>query len=324
MVRALIFALSLGLASVAQAACEGNDLISALPDDLRAELAADIAATPYPEGNLWRAERPGSRVLVVGTVHVPDPRLAPIVARALPHVEAADILILEATAEDEAAAQRILASRPDLITITEGPSLIDLLGAESWEKLVGELGPSGIPPFMAAKFQPWFLSMTLAMPPCLLETMGAGEHGLDRQLEDIALRAGVPITTLDEVEPLLESMAAMPMDEQLALLRLSLDTEADSESLIATLLESYFAERHRESWVFSKFAARAAGLEGAEDAFAHTEETLLIARNRAWEPRIAAAIVGKDAVIAVGAAHISGETGVLRALERMGYTLTRL
>ena len=47
-------------------------------------------------------------------------------------------------------------------------------------------------------------------------------------------------------------------------------------------------------------------------------------RNTAWEPKIRELVAGKTAVLAVGAAHLSGESGVLRALERAGYTVERL
>ena len=43
-----------------------------------------------------------------------------------------------------------------------------------------------------------------------------------------------------------------------------------------------------------------------------------------WEAKLPDLLEGKNAVLAVGAAHLSGETGVLRALERMGYDVEPL
>ena len=65
-------------------------------------------------------------------------------------------------------------------------------------------------------------------------------------------------------------------------------------------------------------------VEGAEVLFKEMEQTLLIDRNQKWAPIIAGLVPGKTVVLAVGAAHLSGETGMLRSLEKMGYELSPL
>ena len=58
------------------------------------------------------------------------------------------------------------------------------------------------------------------------------------------------------------------------------------------------------------------------DAVAAFEGDLLVGRNRAWMPRILDH-PGDTVVVAVGAAHLSGEDGVLQLLEHAGYRLDR-
>ena len=70
-------------------ACAGRDLLAAMKPDRRAETLARAAGVPYPEGNLWRAERNGAVVHLAGTLHVGDPRLGPVMARLAPLIEAA-------------------------------------------------------------------------------------------------------------------------------------------------------------------------------------------------------------------------------------------
>ena len=57
--------------------------------------------------------------------------------------------------------------------------------------------------------------------------------------------------------------------------------------------------------------------------FEEVNQKVLIDRNVDWEPKISEMVEGRDVVLAVGAAHLSGETGVLRALERAGYTIEK-
>lgn len=314
--------LSVVMATPLAAACKGNNIIDALSPEERSALAAAVAEHPYPEGNIWVGRNGTRTVHVVGTVHIPDPRLEPMVATVGPIVRASDLLILEATAEDQAALQRVMTERPEVAFLTEGPTLIDLLGETLWAKVAEDLNERGVPPFMAAKFRPWLLGMTLAIPQCATAAITAGEAGLDGRLEEIAGEAGVPVASLDDPEALLDMMTRGTLEEQVDMLRMSLSIEADTEDAMATTLDSYFAGRHRELWEFSRFMARDADIDAA--VFDRLEEDLLDTRNEAWEPKIAALLSGDSAVIAVGAAHLSGETGVLRALERMGYVLVPL
>ena len=306
----------------AAAQCIGSNLIEGLSDGERAELAEAIAAHPYPEGNLWVATRGSRTVHVVGTVHIPDPRLDPMIEAITPLLKASRLLILESTAEEQLALQRVMIERPEVAFLTEGPTLIDLLGERLWGKVVDELNTRGIPPFMAAKFRPWLLGMTLAIPQCATAAITSGAKGLDGQLEDIARRAGIKVASLDDPDSLLEMLSSGTLEEQVDMLRLSLSIETNSEDAMATTLDSYFAGRHRELWEFSRFLAR--DLEIDEAIFDQLEADLLDSRNAAWEPKIEGLVASRDTVIAVGAAHLSGETGVLRALERMGFTLSPL
>ena len=304
--------------------CGTTDLIDALSPEDRARLDALVAPHPYPRGNLWRAEKPGSTVTVVGTIHIPDPRLTAIVARVRPALDTADLLILEASSDDEKGMQSFAASNPDLFFLNQGPTLIDLLAPDEWGLISDRLAEMGIPAFFAAKFQPWYLTMTLAVPPCALKAMQSGKKGLDRQLEIIAMDAGTPIATLDDVEALLRLFAEEPLERQLDGLRITLETQIDGDATTSTLIESYFDGRVRESWEFGRILVDSAGIENGAEMFEELNQDLLIGRNRDWEPKIAELVAGKNVVLAVGAAHLSGESGVLRALERAGYVLEPL
>ena len=246
---------------------------------------------------------------MVGTIHIPDPRLDGLVAKTAPLLAASDLLILEVTTDQQRDLQRLMTSRPEIAYITEGPTLIDLLGDEVWGLAADQLQARGVPPFMAAKFKPWLLAMTLAIPPCATAALMAGEPGLDGRLETLAHEAGTEIATLDDVEALLGHLSAGTLEEQVALLKVSLTMTADQDALMATTLDSYFAGRHRELWEFSKILAQ--DLDFGHDAFADLEATLLDGRNLDWAAALPDLLDGRNATIAVGAAHLSGETGIL-------------
>ncbi|MEM9425227.1 MAG: TraB/GumN family protein [Pseudomonadota bacterium] len=308
---------------VAQAqSCGTRDLIAELDAGAQAELDALVALHPFAEGNTYRATKPDSTVTVVGTLHLPDPRHAATVDAVRPAVENADLLILEASSEAQAGIQMMTATNPEMFFLTEGPTLIDLLTEEEWATLNDQLSAYGIPGFMAAKFQPWFLGMTLAVPPCALSDIQQGKKGLDMLIEAVAKDANVPIAELDDIDALMALLSGDPLDEQIEGLRMWLSMKVEGDAEMTTMVERYFQGKAREAVEYSRLMLEEKNIP--VELFDEMIEELLEKRNAAWEPKIIDLVEGKDAVIAVGAGHLSGESGVLRALERAGYTITRL
>ncbi|MEL6169091.1 MAG: TraB/GumN family protein [Pseudomonadota bacterium] len=308
---------------IAQAACTGTNLIDTLPDDDRAELDAGVAAHPYPEGNVWTAVRAGSEVTVVGTLHLPDPRLPDIMARIGGRIDAADLVILEATEETEQAMYARMSTEPRLMFLRDGKSLIDLLG-EDWPAVAAMAEARGLPPFLASQYQPWLLAITLSIPPCALPAMTSGEEGLDGLIEAAAKARNLPTAALDTPDVLFDVFAGGTLDEQVEMLRSSIALETAGKDLFHTMKESYFAGRHREIWEFSRHVSEDWDPVNGATMFDEMDRVLLVQRNQQWETALPEMLDGRNALIAVGAAHLSGETGVLSALARMGYTLERL
>ncbi len=321
MLKFSAFLAGLFLALPALATCEGENLYEALSVEEKAALDARLADTPYPEGNLWRAERDGSTVHVVGTLHLADPRHEVMISRLEPVLDHTDLVILESSMETEAEMANLVMTRPDVAIITEGPSLIEQLGDEDWNRLKPLLLARGVPPFIAAKMQPWLVAMTLAIPACAIQHMAEGALGLDGQIEKLAQRQGIDLATLDVLEDVLNMLATASPDEQLSLLRASIMPEEDVNDMHTTLNALYFDGRHRLLMEISRALSEEMG---EEDGFRIMEDDLLKGRNEKWAPKIADLVDGKDAILAVGAAHLSGETGVLKQLENLGYNLTRL
>ncbi len=302
--------------------CGSRDLIAELEPDDRAALDALVAQHPYPEGNLFRATKDDSTVTVVGTLHLPDARHSVMVGDVRPAIENADLLILEASSEAQAEIQRMTATNPDLFFLTDGPTLIDLLSEDEWDRLKEILAPYGIPGFMAAKFKPWFLGMTLAVPPCAMQDIQQGEKGLDLLLENVARDNNVPIAELDDLDALMDLLAGDPLDKQIDGLRMMLSMKMENDAELTTMVERYFQGKAREVVEFSRLTLEEKNIP--VELFDELMQGILEDRNIAWEPKIVELVDGKNAVLAVGAAHLSGETGVLRALERAGYTIERL
>ncbi len=324
---ALCLALTAPFARAAPpASCGGRDLIATLSP---AERAALIGSDPFAQGNFWTATRGTTHLTLIGTYHLNDPRFAAILARLTPILTQASLLMVEAGPAEEEHLKADMAAHPERLINTTGPTLPEVLTAPEWRTLSTALKARGIPPFMAAKFQPWYISVLLDIPPCNLAANAKGPLGLDGQLIALAAAHAIPITALEPYDTAFRIFATMSEARQLDMLRLSLggDSPSAMADMATTTANAYFAGEHRLLWEFGK--AEALKTPGADPTktranFDLIEAALLTDRNRAWLPRMIAATTGKTAVIAFGAAHLGGPNGVLNLLQQAGFTLTPL
>jgi uncharacterized protein YbaP (TraB family) len=322
---ALLLALFLPFAATpAKAACAGSDLIAAMPVADRAALDAAVAAAPFATGNHWRAQRGERTIHLIGTLHLTDPRMAAIAERLGPVIARADRVYLEATDAETEALQQAIARQPDLI-FTTGPTLPERLSRAEWAALSEQMRTRGIPPFLASKFRPWYLSVLLALPPCAMPDLAGGGDGLDRRVIEAARAADRPMQALEPYDTVFRAFDRIAPDEQIDVVRDALALADQAEDMLATMKESYFREEHRQIWEFGRRAALAA--DPSREAkvradFALMEEVLVSERNGRWLDVILADPAA-FLVVAVGAGHLSGDQGLLRGLERAGFTLDR-
>jgi len=330
---ATVFAAALSLVVASPAAraeivpvCEGRDLIAEMTPEMRDSLRAAADAVPFATGNFWRATRNGMQVTMLGTYHLDDPRHDALMQAISPELEQAKALLVEAGAKEEAQLMALLARDPSSILAPEGPTLAETLPDDEWQRLAQAMRDRGIPPFMASRFRPWYVTMLLSVPPCALKAAAAG-NGLDKRVMAQAEAQGMTVSALEPFDTALKLFDNMDAAAQLAMIRSTLAMEHQAADQMATLAASYFAEDSRMIWEYSRFATK--GLPGmtpemVDAEFAAMEEALMSARNRGWIPVIEAAAAKGPLFVAFGALHLSGQQGVLALLQARGWTVGRL
>ena len=236
--------------------------------------------------------------------------------------------MLEATPEEEAKLQELITKDPSRLFIVEGPTLPELLDEDTWQLIAAAATERGIPSFMAAKMQPWYLSLTLAVPSCAMSDMLQGVRGLDHMIIQDAEAAGVPMQAVEPFTTLFDLFKDDSFEEQVDMLRVSMLVPELQEQMFVAMLDRYFAEDIGRLWEMSRIAMQdVPDLDPVEAnaMFDEMEESLLITRNRNWIPVISeAAAVHDDIVVAVGAGHLIGEEGVLQLLENEGWAISRV
>jgi uncharacterized protein len=321
-----LLTLALLAASPLRAECVGQNLIAALPTDQRAAIEAAAATVPYPRGNLWQATRDGQQITLVGTFHLDDPRHAATLKVLTPALLAARTLLIEAGPQEEDALKSYVAEHPERLLNATGPTLPEALPEADWLRLSQALRDRGIPPFFAAKMQPWYVSTLLAIPACQF-AQAAAMNGLDRRLITLAQSQGMTVAALEPFDTIFAVFDGFAQVDQMAILMQTLDASAADDDMAVTLADSYFAGESRLFWEFSKLQLQTvSGLTQAEvdREFDLVQEALIDRRNRAWIDRITTEAAKRPVLVAFGALHLSGESGVLNLLARDGWTISRL
>jgi len=312
----------------AAAACVGQSYLDVITDAQRAALDANVEAVPYAEGLTWEATRGNDTLTIVGTMHIYDPRLENIRVKVGDAVADADLVMLEATPAEEAALQDLIVTDPGRLFIVDGPTLPELLDEDTWDMLADAASERSIPPFMAAKMQPWYLSLMLAVPPCAMTDMIDGVRGLDHMIMQDAQAAGVPMQAIEPFTTLFDLFRDEPMEDQIDMLRVNMLVPELQQQLFVAMLDQYFAEDVGRLWEMSRIAMLDmpdVDPTEATEMFDEMEEALLNTRNRNWIPEITQATESHDdIVIAVGAAHLIGDEGVLQLLKNEGWDITRI
>lgn len=318
-------ALLLCFASTANAVCSGTSNLDAVIGDARAEFEAKADAFAYGDGRYWEVTKGGKRSVLIGTYHLADPRTAFISPAMKREIEAASVLMLEVTEAEKTKMQSDLAANPEQILNLEGPRLKDHLSAAEWNELVARAQEVGIPPAMVNIMQPWFLGVSLAMPPCALADAKAGVKGLDALIEAAATEAGLRVEGLETFGELFGLLSMGSFEENVEQLKIWLSMTASDPDDFEAMVELYIQDRIADIWAFSEFKLRAAlGPKEAERQLALAFDLLLKQRNQNWLDTLLPTLEQGNAVVAVGAMHLVSDDGLLAILEREGYIIKRL
>jgi uncharacterized protein len=308
------------------AACQGQDLWPVMREKDPARIAAVEAAAramPFAQGRLFRIEKEGrAPSYLFGTVHTLDPRvmaMTPAAQEALRSARAVAVEVEEAGDLNNPKVIESLGSHALVLFLAKAEERADqILSADMLERFEDAVAKQGLPRSAARTFKPGFLAFSLLVPPCIKDQRDM----LDGWIARTAKERGARLVGLESLLEQFEALTDHGPDVQKALTLSVLGNLDNREHMLETVIARYLAGDMGLILAMMEHHGPVAGFDFSLPP--RFRKALIDDRNITMAKRALPLIEEGGAFIAVGAAHLPGEMGLARLIEREGYRVTRV
>lgn len=299
-----------------------------------AQTSAAESAAPYARSLLWRVSRDGRTSYLFGTVHIGVTANEALGQEGRAALSRSRVVCAEVVPSNE--------QQQEAVRVMQGARLRDdeslraILGDALWSKLTRQLAmldPAGLD-----RFEPWF---ALVMVIGTAQSRGAPSQDppakraqpsreraaharseraeavpMDDQIVQLGRARGAQVTGLETLGEALQSFARIERGSVVSMLRAFLENPAAAQAVGQGIVDEYRSENAEQSMDQLAELTRRFSPEFARH--------LLDERNARWVQRLDPMLREGGVFVAVGAAHMGGERGLVRKLRSMGYDVRRV
>lgn len=277
--------------------------------------AAAAEGLRHGHGLLWQVVYEAKPVAhIFGTMHSADPEILALPPPVQQAFRAAPSLSVEVIL-DEGAMQRISAA----MRLPKGQRLQDFVPPDVFSRAAAAAEPLGWQPIHLSRLKPWAVAMLISASPDERDRKDR-RLPLDLWLMETARNRHKPVYALETLSEQVNVFDTMPTRDQVAHLRAVAIPAADKRRMLAALKDAYLRRDIEEIFRMVREDERA----DTRALRKKIDKRLLDDRNRRMVERMLPRFDEGGAFIAVGAAHLPGENGVLALLERRGYAVARI
>ncbi len=280
-----------------------------------------IEATPL----IWEVKsNDGSSTLYLfGSIHATDGTVFPFSDKIMNAYNSADCLAVEFDLIAFGSDMTAQLNTTRLLAYADGSTVKDHLSAETYEKVTSFLKEQNLYTSMYDNYHPMMLESALSV--YLISDAGLSDTaGVDRYFLELAKNDGKEIIEIESAESQLQMAMSIPdeyYDKSLA---------ATVDSLILgndDMVQLYETWKTGDIDGFNAMFSEEAMDFTEEEQYIYDEYMRLMLTDRnTLMTQTADNILksGKNGFLVVGVAHMIGDTGIVKQLEDMGYTVTRI
>lgn len=288
-------------------------------DRISSSTATDLSRIPKPQpaetlsdgppgGVFWRIDNDRSAPsFLLGTIHSADPRVLDWSAEIDRALMQTGSFVMEMELNTDS-----FFKIGSAVMLTDGHDLAALLGKSDYQRLVTAMASHPVPEGIFRKMKPWVLLAFLSQP-----ANGSGEF-MDLRLYRQAKAQGKAVYGLETAEEQVAVFDGLPIEDQVALLRSTLDHLADLPVMLDQMVDTYLTGDLAAIAELVQSLMKKDGSELETRFFLRLNDE----RNIRMVARMMPRIEQGGAFIAVGALHLAGPTGIVQQLSERGYRLS--
>ncbi len=257
---------------------------------------------------LWKVEKEGIEPsYIFGTIHVLPQSEFELEEKVKQAMDESEELVLEIDMTDPALQTKMYQT----MAMQDGMTLDKLLTEEEYSKLSEKLQSiQGAPPIaMVNGFKPFMVATMM-----LSEYVGSQPASFEMTLMSMASAREMPISGLETIESQMAIFDSIPYESQAEDLMEMVEEGDEMKALFADMVAQYKAEEIN-------------ALYKTTEEYTDSDDEMrfmLHNRNANWAEVLEERLGEKTLFIAVGAAHLGGEEGVINLLKEQGYQMTPL
>ncbi|RUO43817.1 hypothetical protein CWE15_01045 [Aliidiomarina taiwanensis] len=267
-----------------------------LPFNTRAEILYQVQ---LPDRSLW----------ILGTIHLAAKSSTELSDKAKHSISTSDRLWMEITPEELNLSAEMLFEQG----LHDFPYLREQLPEELWAELAALIARVGLAPSIVQRMEPWLVEY-LVMVMWLQREGFKTSLGIDYQVMRYAALNSMTVSGLESAHDQVTALEKA---------RLGVDPEQHVKEILAQFhsISQELAELER-GWQEGDLDYIWQQVE--QSLSAQSQRVLLEARNKLWFERLQQAVKKDEQhFVAVGAAHLAGEQGLLALFERAGALITK-
>jgi uncharacterized protein YbaP (TraB family) len=271
-----------------------------------------------PKHFLWKVTGPKGVVYLLGTIHAGKADFYPLPSIIEESFKSADTLIEEIDTSEPAEAARVQQAFMENGDYPNGDTINNHLSEVTRSHLTAYVKEGGLPEQAVAHMRPWLVSMLVELRE--MKQMGFDpSYGLDQHFLDEAQQSHKQIGALEDAGSQLKLLSSLSEEFQDRLLLNSLVDMAKSHDVVDLLTRA---------WQSGDTAALQELITGSVRDYPQLKPLmtkLIDDRNTTMAAKIERFLqTPKCYFVAVGAAHLVGDNGILSQLQRKNFTVEQL
>jgi uncharacterized protein YbaP (TraB family) len=262
---------------------------------------------------LWELHGKHNTVYILGSIHVLRPTDYPLAPAVLNAYSNAKSIFMEVNLQ-EIDSQRMQTELLASARLPEGKTLPVIMGKQRYERASVLAREVGVEISIFDAFAPWFVAEMISQ--LQLQKLGfQPASGVEMFFLEHARSDGKPVAGLETVHDQIALFDALSMDAQADYLVSSLEEAHDLPKEVDAMVHAW--QRGDTAW----FADQLKSELGRDPAL---YQSVLVARNRKWVPKIEALLNDdKNYLVIVGTGHLVGQGSVIELLGKDGIIATQ-